>query len=588
MSSEKIGSVQNLFPYLEQPEKFPRLPVPELQASLDRYLRTVKAITSPQEYENTSRLVTEFFNSSESKRLHSKLYQLDEQSPTSWLEGLWDTMYLELRCPVMVHVSPYYAIASDPRRADQVLRAAALIASSVRFHDLIINKGLSPDPGLDMSQYGKLLGSCRIPVSGRDTYSESIHGNTVVIACNNQFYEVRCRDQNGLVIPEEELVVHLRSIVIDAYSTKQVTPVGVFTADDRDKWAAARKVLAKEPENASSLKAIEDALLVICLDDTNQYNLTDVSQMLLHGNGRNRWFDKSVQIMIGKGGEAGILMEHTRFDGHSILKFTDFIFHDSVVRDIPTPNENIAPVLGKLNWKITPEIEILVEESSERVDELIGSVDTYVLEFEDWGKGLIKNFKVSPDAFVQIAYQLAYYRMRGTHGSTYESCNMKRFYHGRTTCIRSCTLEANAFSKIACDANATKEQKLAALKVAIDRHVIISNEARDGNDVDRPLFGMYHMARFEQQKFPNRSIPSIYFDPVYARMKTDMLSTSNSSGTPALTMFGFGPTSSTGFGLGYVIAEEYIHVDVTSFTREAKQYADHLRQALIDLAALFE
>src|SRR5207245_2364176 len=36
-----------------------------------------------------------------------------------------------------------------------------------------------------------------------------------------------------------------------------------------------------------------------------------------------------------------------------------------------------------------------------------------ILHYEEYGKGLIKKFKVSPDAYVQMAIQLAYYRMFG-------------------------------------------------------------------------------------------------------------------------------------------------------------------------------
>lgn len=47
----------------------------------------------------------------------------------------------------------------------------------------------------------------------------------------------------------------------------------------------------------------------------------------------------------------------------------------------------------------------------------------------------------SPDAFVQMAYQAAYYSLYGRVESTYEPAMTKAFLHGRTEAIRSVTPE---------------------------------------------------------------------------------------------------------------------------------------------------
>lgn len=47
----------------------------------------------------------------------------------------------------------------------------------------------------------------------------------------------------------------------------------------------------------------------------------------------------------------------------------------------------------------------------------------------------------SPDAFVQMAYQAAYFSLYGRVDSTYEPAMTKNFLHGRTEAIRSVTPE---------------------------------------------------------------------------------------------------------------------------------------------------
>ena len=43
---------------------------------------------------------------------------------------------------------------------------------------------------------------------------------------------------------------------------------------------------------------------------------------------------------------------------------------------------------------------------------VLPDLDIHLLPFTDFGKGFVKKCKVSPDAYIQMALQLAYYRVR--------------------------------------------------------------------------------------------------------------------------------------------------------------------------------
>lgn len=55
----------------------------------------------------------------------------------------------------------------------------------------------------------------------------------------------------------------------------------------------------------------------------------------------------------------------------------------------------------------------------------------------------------------------------------------------------------------------------------------------------------------DSEKYLSR-IPELFKDPGYGKLGSSTISTSN-CGNPALRLFGFGPVSADGFGIGYII-----------------------------------
>lgn len=56
----------------------------------------------------------------------------------------------------------------------------------------------------------------------------------------------------------------------------------------------------------------------------------------------------------------------------------------------------------------------VIENSLEAAKQLIADVDLELLVHNQYGKGFMKVCRVSPDAYIQLALQLAYYRV-GVH-----------------------------------------------------------------------------------------------------------------------------------------------------------------------------
>lgn len=74
---------------------------------------------------------------------------------------------------------------------------------------------------------------------------------------------------------------------------------------------------------------------MVCLDQPVQnYNPNEdfniASHQLIHGGGSksnsgNRWFDKTLQVIVNRNGVNGITYEHSPAEGQPIAVLTDFI-----------------------------------------------------------------------------------------------------------------------------------------------------------------------------------------------------------------------------------------------------------------------
>lgn len=77
----------------------------------------------------------------------------------------------------------------------------------------------------------------------------------------------------------------------------------------------------------------------------------------------------------------------------------------------------------------------------------MNDVELRIYVHDAYGKGLMKANSVSPDAYIQMALQLAYYRDAGKFSLTYEASMTRLFREGRTETVRPCTIESSKWVK---------------------------------------------------------------------------------------------------------------------------------------------
>jgi len=503
----------------------------------------------------------------------------------------------------------------------QVDRATSLIYAFLRFYRKIKRGELTRDYERNfdkkmlpmcMSQYQNLFAATRIPKIGCDEslhYENSTH---IVVLVAGQYYwfdvfdkeEVEKGDWRSVgILSEYDIEVNLR-FILNHFKTspfaERLPPLGVLTTLNRNHWALLRDELTTNSLNKESLEKVESALFVVCLDDVTPSSPNEVSKVLLHGDGRNRWFDKSLQLIIASNGKSGINMEHSGLDGHTVLRFATDVYLDSIKHYVPRSRSlrlgRLEPQL--LHWKISASIITAISNAGEQVDKIIEQVETQVLEFTDYGKDLIISHKLSPDGYVQMGFQLAYFRVFGQITNIYESCSTKRYAFGRTETLRGITKECVAFLHSFTSSSISRGEKLKKLRAAVESHSNLMKDCKEGRGVDRHLFGLKNIAlqRIKQQQqlqatgentAPVAKLPELFEDSSYKTFSESVLSTSNCGGK-ALILFGFGPVVPRGFGIGYLINSDSIIVNLTSRHRRTNFFMKALEWSFLYMRAVLE
>ena len=86
----------------------------------------------------------------------------------------------------------------------------------------------------------------------------------------------------------------------------------------------------------------------------------------------------------------------------------------------PRAQDPIDTTPKKLEWTLTPDLRAGIRFAETRLSDLICQNDCQALEFGAYGKSFITGQGFSPDAFVQMAFQAAYF---GLYGACPKTCD---------------------------------------------------------------------------------------------------------------------------------------------------------------------
>ena len=471
---------------------------PKYTPTLPRWLKSLEPLVSGEELAHVRKVTEEFGRAGGiGERLSAALRdRAASKSNTSWLADWWMSWaYMGYRDSLVINVSYHYIFDEFPNSASQTQRAADMTVGFLRAMLAIQNETLQPDEirkvGQCMASYKNMFGTCRIPAKPDDylIYAKPEECRHIIVACKSLFFKLDVFDKStGLPLSAASIKSALDSIKEEASKQQNnQLPIGILTAQHRDTWTDIRAELLKDSRNAESIKVIEKAAFVVNLDDYNPQGLDDTCKTLLHGKGAgvssaNRFFDKAFNIVVFPDGRAGLVGEHSGIDGYPTTVITDIVWemaaypekYNSLADSTPDvatvehgvqenafklagglegisklvrTSKSSAPAAQLLTWASdSSSLKKHIKEASEFHEKNISNVNMTLLRFEDYGTKAMKAAGVSPDGYVQMAFQLAYHRLHNAFSPVYESCSTRQYLHGRTEVGRSLSNGSFLFS----------------------------------------------------------------------------------------------------------------------------------------------
>jgi len=612
----------------------PRLPVPQLEDSLNRYLRSLEPIL--QQQEDLGELPTGATAASElakrrtwadellkgglGQRLNERLHDVDATTENNWFnDRFWvQKAYHEWRAPLLINSDWWLMLRNDPNMpvdvaedagdapaysraaiTDDALtkspwgvrRATWLVYRAALYKLALDHQTIKPDASragsFCMHQYSRMFGVTRIPCRPHDwNTATNATARHITVMVRDHIYHLDVFDEHGDIVPLPTLEKSISEIVADAQQRGMGEGVGVLSCDDRDKWTLTREhILQLGGANRANLDSIQSSLFVLSLDATvlgkpegykasgvgSQPSYADVMAINTSGAGRlghNRWFDKAISLVIEPNGRTGILGEHSPADA-----LIPSILGDAIVREpCPAPGtpfpdraegvtllESPAP-WRKLEWTLDDKVRADIKSAEETAQSLARESDIGVLWYDEYGADWIKKVaRQAPDAYIQMALQIAYAQVHGRQTPTYETASTRFFRHGRTDVIRSFSRESYELVK------ALREKKPASelyqlLSAATSAHTRQTRDHSFGKGFDRHMAGLRLVFRPED----DGEYPALFSDPLFAESQTWRLSTSGLSAGDVFVGTGFGSGYPEGFGVNYLAGGQILKFGMES------------------------
>ncbi len=517
--------------------------------TIKRYLEAQRPFLNDEEFAET-KCKAEAFLEGEGVLLDKKLREMHAKTDNSAICSQWTERYWHDRRNI-VFLYNGGAMLAYHESEDMATAAARMVVATMRYFCSLRDGKLRPEmyamnpslnlkesvdkiasgemePGLSsgilplvMHQHMKLFQTMRIPQENIDTVKNFPNTNHIAVIFRGHFYTFTALDKNGKLFPPTYYYKVFQSI-IDGAPLERSAGLGLLTTRDRDAWAENRQYACTLGDNAESMELIGSAITLICLDEDWTFSEDDpistTKNMVFGHDPTNRWFDKSMSLMVSANGYIAFNMEHSWGDLGTVVQFfrdisedlknNKYVSNTEAQNGTNLPNIDITEHVRKLPLVVDPYLENAIEAAQQEFDTNKASLTFVKVITYDLGREALSNTGLKADGVMQMGVQAAFNKVTGSWASLWESCSMSRYKHGRTEAVHPLTVEMKAFVEAFNDASrrgTIKEEVsllMSLLMTASDKHRELVKLAHSGNGWNRHLCILRHLCVKSGQPLP--------------------------------------------------------------------------------------
>lgn len=577
----------------------PRQPIPPLADTLDACALSVSPLlNSLQRFK--SKLIFKLYGASQAKQ-QKRLLTLAQQQPINWCAEGVARLWLSCRNGLPFSNNYVLMLEDDPRANTLTGRAARLTLAALNLYQRIRAHGLSPDVmanlPLEMNQYKLCFATHRRPRLNRDDIVSVNGSHHIAVLVDGQVHCLAVDLQRGPVPVSavEQALNHIIDNSEELNAHDDAVSPSMLSALPRDQWARRRTELLKDDQNAQTLAILEKSLFILCLDTgTAAGSMSGLTANLRDGNSHNRFYDKSMQIVVMENGKAGLCFERGAVDGSVALGFAARLQSESVAFSVHSATNMQRPALirtrtaawalnGSLKHHMRAAKHFIAEGRSQR------SIETWTTP--RLGLRQMKAFEIGPDAVVQLAIQVAAQAVFGAMPTIFEPVQTRHFAGGRMDFIVPITKESIAAVRALQNTDANPYYVAAHMRRAAKAHRHRVLRAKSGRGLAAHLLAL-HAVQTEDTSSADGEVRSwqgnvlAHLDKgLKALLQQDVLA-ANGSGFAGIQSFSpIGPRHNM-LSMGYIIRENEITFDLRAdgrFSIHARAFRTVLDKALLHI-----
>ena len=172
----------------------PRLPVPDLNETCQRYLQQVRVLLDDAAYQKTE-AVTRYFRSHKGRELQAALQAFDQEAEGSWLIDDWLAAYLNIRTPLPLASNVGFTVQNQGKSPAEWAAALAAVCADYHHHRIPTPQTPQGNP-VCMKQWAILQGACRIPQTGSDGFRFALQSRHIGVFHKGFYYRIAALDEH--------------------------------------------------------------------------------------------------------------------------------------------------------------------------------------------------------------------------------------------------------------------------------------------------------------------------------------------------------------------------------------------------------